>query len=141
MRLFKTNRRIYLVQYGVEKTERNIEKFNFFVGREKKGQVAFPPLVLLRGSEGVVQNWNGKTSRADRRSVSAWGGLEWKVCTTSAGAWEKSINLPFYSGQGNLTTFQEFCIPINSLQKVRFVKSMFYLNFGYQFKDIVYGNH
>lgn len=89
--------------------ERNTETFNFFVGREKKGQAAFPPLALLRGSEGVAQNWNGKTSRADRRSVSARGGLKWKGCTTTAGAWEKSINLPFCSGQGNLTTFQEFC--------------------------------
>lgn len=33
-----------------------------FVGREKKGQAAFPPLVLLRGREGVLQNWNGKTT-------------------------------------------------------------------------------
>ena len=33
--------------------ERNTEIFTFFVGREKKGQAAFPPLVLLRGSEEV----------------------------------------------------------------------------------------
>ncbi len=46
-----------------------------FVGRERKGQAAFSLLVLLRGIEGVEQNWNGKTQRADRRSVSAWGGL------------------------------------------------------------------
>ena len=55
---------------------------------------------------GVVQNWNGKTSHADRRSVSAWGGLEWKGCTTSTGVWEKSINLPFCNDQDNLTIFQ-----------------------------------
>ena len=55
--------------------EGNTEIFNFFVGRERKGQAVFSPLVLLRGTEGVVQNWNGKTSRADRRSVSAEGGL------------------------------------------------------------------
>ena len=67
---------------------RNTEVFKFFVGREKKGKAAFPPLLLSRSSEGVVQNWNGKTSRADRRSVSGWGGLEWKVCTNSVGAWE-----------------------------------------------------
>lgn len=58
-----------------------------FVGREKKGQAAFSPLVLLRGREGVLQNRNGKTSRPDRRSVSERGGSEWKVCKTSAGAW------------------------------------------------------
>ena len=56
-----------------------------FVGREKKGQAAFSPLVLLRSPEGVVQNWNGKTSRSDRRSGSAWGVLEWKGSATSAG--------------------------------------------------------
>ena len=65
-----------------------MEISKLFVGREKKGQAAFPPLDLLRGCEGVVQNWNGKTSRGDRRSVSARGGLEWKGCATSAGAWE-----------------------------------------------------
>ena len=86
--------------------ERNTEIFKFFVGRERKGQAVFLPLVLLRGSEGVVQNWNGKTSHADRRSVSAWGGLEWKGCTTSTGVWEKSINLPFCNDQDNLTIFQ-----------------------------------
>ena len=41
MGLYKTDREIYPVRYGVEKTERNIEKFNFFVGRERKGQAAF----------------------------------------------------------------------------------------------------
>ena len=70
MGLYKTDREIYPVRYGVEKRERNIEKFNSFVGRERKGQAAFSPLVLLRGAEEVVQNWNGKTSRGDRRSVS-----------------------------------------------------------------------
>ena len=97
MGLFKTDREIYPVRYGVENTERNIEKFNFLVGRERKGQAVFSPLGFLCGSEGVVQNWNGKTSLADQRSVSAGGGLEWKGCATSAGAWEKSINLPFCS--------------------------------------------
>ncbi len=62
-----------------------MEMFKLFVGREKKGQAVFSPLVLLRGSEDVVQNWNGKTSQADWRSVSERGGLEWKGCTTSAG--------------------------------------------------------
>jgi len=51
----------------------------FFVGRERKGQAAFSPLVLLGGSEGVGQDRNGKPSHADRRSVSARGGSEWKV--------------------------------------------------------------
>ncbi len=50
--------------------ETNRETFKFFVGRERKGQAAFPPLVLLRSREGVVQDRNGKTSAADRRSVS-----------------------------------------------------------------------
>ena len=67
--------------------EGNTEMFNFFVGRERKRQAAFLPLRFLRGREGVVQNWNGKTSRGDRRSVSARGGLEWKGCASSAAAW------------------------------------------------------
>jgi hypothetical protein len=53
--------------------------FKLFVGRERKGQAVFSPLVLLRGSEGVWQDWNGKPVLADRRSVSARGGSEWKV--------------------------------------------------------------
>ncbi len=52
-----------------------MEISKFFVGRGRKGQAVFLPLVLLRGREGVVQNWNGKTTQADQRSVSAWGGL------------------------------------------------------------------
>ena len=52
-----------------------MEISKFFMVRGKKGQAAFSPLVLLRGSEDVVQNRNGKTSQADRRSVSVWGGL------------------------------------------------------------------
>ncbi|MFK5971707.1 MAG: hypothetical protein QM485_00320 [Flavobacteriaceae bacterium] len=59
--------------------------------REEKEQGVFSPLVLLCGSEEVGQNWNGKTSQADRRSLSEWGGLEWKSCSTSAGAWRKHI--------------------------------------------------
>ncbi|MFK5972121.1 MAG: hypothetical protein QM485_02465 [Flavobacteriaceae bacterium] len=49
-----------------------IKMLGFFVGRERKVQGAFSPLVLLRGTQGVGENWNGKTSQADRRSVSAW---------------------------------------------------------------------
>ncbi len=41
-----------------------MEKSFFFVGRVKKDRAAFLPLVLLHGSKGVVQNWNGKTSQA-----------------------------------------------------------------------------
>jgi len=67
---------------------RNTKLFKIFVGRGRKGQAVFPPLVLLRGSEGVVQNCNGKSSRADRRSESERGGLEWQVCAIPAGAWE-----------------------------------------------------
>ena len=52
-----------------------MEISKFFVGREKKGQAVFLSLGLLRGTEGVVQNWNGKTYRADRRSLSAPLGL------------------------------------------------------------------
>jgi len=61
--------------------------FKLFVGRGRKGQAAFPPLILLCGREGVGQNCNGKTSQADGRSVSEWGGLEWKGCAFSAAAW------------------------------------------------------
>lgn len=56
--------------------ERNTEVFKFFVGRERKGQAAFPPLVLLRGREGVLQNWNGKTTESGRAKVVRSGGLE-----------------------------------------------------------------
>jgi hypothetical protein len=37
----------------VFKKLRNHGKILLFVGREKKGQAVFSPLVLLRGSEGV----------------------------------------------------------------------------------------
>ncbi|WP_158657098.1 hypothetical protein [Maribacter cobaltidurans] len=60
-----------------------------FCVRGEKRASGFPPLVLLRGIEDFGQNWNGKTPRADRRSVSAWGGLQWKVCPISAEAWGK----------------------------------------------------
>ncbi|MCM4166584.1 hypothetical protein DHD08_02700 [Arenibacter sp. H213] len=43
--------------------------------------------MLLRGPEEVEENRSGKTSRVDRRSMSAWEGLERKVCLTSAGIW------------------------------------------------------
>ena len=46
-----------------------------FVVRGRKDQAAFLPFVLSRGTEEVGQNWNGKTSQANQRSVSAWGGL------------------------------------------------------------------
>lgn len=62
--------------------------FKFFVGREKKGQAAFPPLVLLRGREGVLQNRNGKTTESGRTKVARSGGSEWNFCKTSAVAWE-----------------------------------------------------
>jgi len=39
----------------VFKKFRNRGNIQFFVGREKKEQVAFPPLVLLCGSEGVAK--------------------------------------------------------------------------------------
>ncbi|WP_141673211.1 hypothetical protein [Allomuricauda sp. CP2A] len=59
----------------------------FFVGRGRKGQAAFPPLGLSGGREGVGQNWNGKTTESGRSKVARSGGLEWKVCATSAAAW------------------------------------------------------
>ncbi len=52
-----------------------MELFKFFVGRERKGQTVFSPLGLLCGREVVGQNWNGKTSHSERRSVSEGGGL------------------------------------------------------------------
>ncbi|WP_031446044.1 hypothetical protein [Arenibacter algicola] len=57
------------------KNNRYMDVSKFFMGRERKVQAVFSPLVLLRGSEGVVQTWNEKTSRADRPSVFAGGGL------------------------------------------------------------------
>ena len=71
------------------KNDGNIEIFKIFVAREKKDKTAFLPLVLLRGAEGAVQNWHGKTCASDRRSDSTWGRLEWKGYKTSAGAWQK----------------------------------------------------
>ena len=65
-----------------------MEISKFFVGRGRKGQAVFPPLVLLRGREGVVQNWNGKTTESGRAKVARSGGLKWKVCAIPAGAWE-----------------------------------------------------
>jgi hypothetical protein len=53
--------------------------FIFFVGREKKGQAAFSPHGFLRG--GVRKT--GTERLPSGRSVSARGGLEWKVWTTS----------------------------------------------------------
>jgi hypothetical protein len=56
--------------------EGNTEMFRRFVGRGRKGQAAFSPLVLLRGREGVGQNWNGKTTESGRPKVACSGGLE-----------------------------------------------------------------
>jgi len=53
-----------------------MEIFRFFVGRGRKVQAVFLPLVLLRGREGVVQNWNGKTTESGRAKVVRSGGLE-----------------------------------------------------------------
>jgi len=64
------------------------------VGREKKGQAAFSPLVFLRGPEVVGQTCLRQASleRKDfpcepAERVRIRGGLEWKGCATSAGAW------------------------------------------------------
>lgn len=77
-----------MVLYGVEKMERNTEMFNFFVGRDKKGQAVFLPLVLSCGTEVVVQTGTERRPRAggrrspDRedwsgRFVRLPGGLGW----------------------------------------------------------------
>lgn len=52
-----------------------MEISSFLWAGRKKFKRFFLPLGLLRGTEEVVQNWNGKTSRADWRSVSVCGGL------------------------------------------------------------------
>jgi len=49
--------------------------FKLFGGRERKGQAVFFALVLFAAAARGLQNRNGKTSHADRRSVSVWGGL------------------------------------------------------------------
>ena len=63
-----------------------MEISNFFVGREKKGQAAFLPLVLLRGSEGVA-----KLKRKDYRmrtgEACPLGRIGVEGFSTSAGAW------------------------------------------------------
>ncbi|MCM4167809.1 hypothetical protein DHD08_08970 [Arenibacter sp. H213] len=61
--------------------------------------------MFLRGSEVVGENWNGKTSRVDRRSESAWGGLQWKVCSTSARAWDFIEGMVFPDEQVNPPIF------------------------------------
>ena len=65
-----------------------MEISKFFVGRGRKGQAVFSPLVLLRGSEAVGQNWNGKTSHSDRRSVSECEGWSGRVARLPQGLGE-----------------------------------------------------
>ncbi len=71
--------------------ERNTEMLKSFVGRERKVQAVFSPFVLLRGTEGVVQNWNGKTCAGGPAKRVRSGGLEWKGCKTSTGLGESRI--------------------------------------------------
>jgi hypothetical protein len=54
---------------------RNHGKILFFLWVGVRKVKGFSPLVLSSGREGVGQNWNRKDSLADRRSVSAKGGL------------------------------------------------------------------
>lgn len=64
-----------MVLFDVLEMRRIIEiQLFLWVGRKKVKRL-FLALVLLCGPEGVEENRNGKTSRVDRRSVSAWGGL------------------------------------------------------------------
>ncbi|WP_273568053.1 hypothetical protein [Maribacter halichondriae] len=55
--------------------ERNTEIFNFFMGGERKGQAAFPPLVLSRGFEGVRKSGRERP-RVLTSAVVRWGSLE-----------------------------------------------------------------
>ena len=68
----------------VLRNKRNMERSKPFMGREKKVQAAFLPLVLLCDPEGVLQNWNGKTTESGRAKVTRSGGSEWNFCKTSA---------------------------------------------------------
>ena len=63
----------YSKNYGIKKI------FNFFVGRERKGQAAFSPLVLLSGSEDVVKQETEGRPEADGRRSPARSGLETEV--------------------------------------------------------------
>ena len=73
--LYKTDREIYQVRYGIEKTERNIEKFNLFVGKKRSsGLFAACAFARCRGGSKIC---NRKTPNANRRSGSlgeSWSG-------------------------------------------------------------------
>ena len=71
MGLYGANPKIDMVWNGIGESW----KYQKFVVRERKDQAASSPLLLLSGSEVVGQDWNGKDSLADRRSVSARGGF------------------------------------------------------------------
>ena len=70
---------------GYKKGQKN-RNVSIFVGREKKVKRPFAACTFAR-LRGCRENRSGKSIQADRRSVSAWRGLEWKGFTTSAGAW------------------------------------------------------
>ncbi len=66
--------------------ERNTEIFNFFVGREKKGQGVFLPLCFLRGFEGVQKSETDKSRMRTGAAVRS-GSLGVEDFLTSAGIW------------------------------------------------------
>lgn len=55
-----------------------MEMFKNFVGREKKGQAAFPPIVLSRGGGRAKLESKDFTNRC-RLSKFVCEGLNWKV--------------------------------------------------------------
>ncbi len=50
-----------------------------FVGRERKGQATFSPLVLLRGSGGGRKTVAGKMTESGRAQVARSGGMKAEV--------------------------------------------------------------
>jgi len=59
--------------------ERHTEMFKQFVGRGRKGQAAFLPLGLLRGSEGVRKSGAERPRTRSGEAARAREVLEWKI--------------------------------------------------------------
>ncbi len=81
-----------------------MEIFRFFVGRGRKVQAVFFTACAFARPRGCRTTCRIKTTVADRRSVSVWGGSERKVWPTSGGAWVKLANNlrpPLYIGTLN----------------------------------------
>ena len=85
---------LFIWSYLGYKKERKIEMFQLlWVGRKRSsGFFAACTFARLRGGR---ENRSGKSVQADRRSVSAWRGLERKGFPTSAGAWEQLKSILF----------------------------------------------